>query len=512
VGSDEADLSVSVSMPSDIALPPERSDAAVEQGRGVAISFIDRYALHRRGRSQITSKILAARIASFEFLGIVIAAIAAKWVYVDFYLGATQWMPSILALGLCLGCVVYVFYSELNLYDASAIGGPSLQVGKLLGGLTLSFLVLIGILYLLKLAEDFSRGWMLLWFALTVVIVCTVRSGALRYVRSLKSAHRMRERIAIVGKGNAAERLRSKLHRHADLEVVGVYDDPLDIEDQYAGSAGRGVSSLFEQARIGEVDQIIIALPKLEQAEVKRALRHLAILSIDLYLWTDATPILAPVLGWRNVGDLQLQLVAPKPLAEGGQLVKSGFDFVVALAALLLLAPVFALIALAVKADSPGPVFFRQRRFGRNRQIFSIYKFRTMTVMEDGPSIKQAEKNDVRVTRIGRFLRRNSLDELPQLLNVLKGEMSLVGPRPHALVHDKQYAPQIEHYTWRHRVKPGMTGWAQVNGLRGETKVNDDMRRRMEHDLHYIENWSVWLDFEILFRTVLTVLAKSAAY
>jgi putative colanic acid biosynthesis UDP-glucose lipid carrier transferase len=418
-----------------------------------------------------------------------------------------------LVVGSCLGCLVHVFYCGLDLYDANVIGGQSIQVGKLLGGLALSFLVLIGILYLLKLAEDSSRGWMLLWFALSIVGVCTVRVAALRYMRSARSTCRMRERIAIVGTDDTAERLRSKLRGHADLEVVGVYDDPSDFEEEPCGPPrGRGLSSLIERARNGAVDHIIIALPKLEQSEVKRALDRLAILSIDLYLWTDAAPILAPVLGWRDVGDVQLQLVAPKPLAERAQLVKSGFDFVIALAALLLLAPVFALIALAVKADSPGPVFFRQRRFGRNLQIFSIYKFRTMTVMEDGPSIKQAEKNDVRVTRIGRFLRRNSLDELPQLLNVLKGEMSLVGPRPHALIHDRQYAPQIEHYTWRHRVKPGMTGWAQVNGLRGETKVSDDMRRRMEHDLHYIENWSIWLDFEILFRTALTVLAKSAAY
>lgn len=501
-------------MPSDIVVPPERTEAAIDQNDVSEISLIDRYMPRRReGLTRLTSKTVAARIACFECLGVVVAAVIAKWIYLDAYLGEAQSMLPIVVLGLCLGCVVYVFYSEFNLYDASAISDPSLQVGKLLGGLTLSFLVLIGILYLLKLAEDFSRGWMLLWFALTVINVCTVRSAALRYVRSLRSVHRMRERIAIVGTDNAAERLRSKLRDYADFEVVGVYGDPLDFEEQScAEPAGRGISSLIERARFGEVDQIIIALPDLEQDLVKKAIERLAILSIDLYLWTDATPILAPVHGWRHVGDVQLQLVASRPLAERAQLVKSGFDFLVALTAFLLLVPVFALIALAVKVDSPGPILFRQRRFGRNLRIFSIYKFRTMTVTEDDTSIKQAEKNDVRITSVGRFLRRNSLDELPQLLNVLKGEMSLVGPRPHALIHDRQYAPQIEHYTWRHRVKPGITGWAQVNGFRGETKANDDMRRRMEHDLHYIENWSIWLDLEILFRTVPTILSKCAAY
>ncbi len=260
------------------------------------------------------------------------------------------------------------------------------------------------------------------------------------------------------------------------------------------------------------MDQIVIALPKLKHKQVKKALERLAVLSIDLFLWTDAAPSLAHVHGWRNVGDAHLQLVVPKPLVDRAGLVKGGFDFIVSLTALVVLAPVFALIALAIKFDSSGPVLFRQRRFGRNLRVFSICKFRTMTVMEDDASIRQAQKDDVRVTRVGRFLRRNSLDELPQLLNVLKGEMSLVGPRPHALVHDQEYALQIEHYTWRHRVKPGITGWAQVHGFRGETKAQEDMRKRMEHDLQYIENWSIWLDLEILLRTVPSVLAKKAAY
>ncbi len=478
----------------------------------MAISFIDRYAARQRDRSCFTSRAFTTRIAGFEFLGVVVAAVAAKWAYVALHPGSIQSILPILVLALFLGCVVYASFSELNLYDSSAIGGRSIQVGKLLGGLTLSFLVLIGCLYLLSLVDDFLRGWLLLWFALTVAIVCGIRSAALKYVRSLRSEHRIREHIAIVGKGDAAARLGSTLRENADIEVVGVFNDPSNFEAPNADPAPRGLSSLIDLARIGEVDQIIIALPGLEQDQVKNALERLAILSIDLYLWTEAMPALAAVHGSRKPGDAQLQLVAARPLAESAQLIKRGFDFVVALPALLLLAPVFAVIALAVKLDSPGPVLFRQRRFGRNLQIFSIYKFRTMTVMEDDTTVKQAEKDDVRVTRVGRFLRRNSLDELPQLLNVLKGEMSVVGPRPHALVHDKHFAPQIEHYTWRHRVKPGMTGWAQVHGFRGETKAHEDMCKRLEHDLDYIENWSIWLDLEIVLRTVPTVLAKRAAY
>jgi len=159
-------------------------------------------------------------------------------------------------------------------------------------------------------------------------------------------------------------------------------------------------------------------------------------------------------------------------------------------------------VALAIKIDSPGPVFFRQRRYGQNNSIFRIFKFRTMAVTEDGPTVKQAERDDPRVTRMGRILRRTSIDELPQLLNVLTGDMSIVGPRPHALAHDQLFEQKLDLFSRRRRVRPGLTGWAQVHGFRGETKTTEDIRSRMQHDLYYIDNWSIWLDIEIITRTV----------
>lgn len=181
-------------------------------------------------------------------------------------------------------------------------------------------------------------------------------------------------------------------------------------------------------------------------------------------------------------------------------------DCVIAASGIVVLSPVLALIALAIKLDSPGPVFFRQRRYGQNNLVFRIFKFRTMHVAEDGQHVTQATRGDDRVTRVGRLLRASSLDEVPQLFNVLRGDMSIVGPRPHALIHDKLFEEHLDLFSRRRRVQPGMTGWAQVNGYRGETRTTEDVRARLDHDLYYIENWSIWLDVEIIFRTVLVVL------
>ena len=200
------------------------------------------------------------------------------------------------------------------------------------------------------------------------------------------------------------------------------------------------------------------------------------------------------------------------PLSNVETLTKRAMDIVLASIALVFLAPVFMIIALLIKLDSRGPVFFFQLRHGFNQKPFPIIKFRTMTVTEDGTSIRQATRNDPRVTRIGRFLRRWNIDELPQVVNVLKGEMSIVGPRPHALIHNHEFQNRIALYARRHNVKPGITGWAQVNGYRGQTDTDDKMRGRVEHDLYYIDNWSIWFDIQIILMTVFSRRAFSNAF
>jgi undecaprenyl-phosphate galactose phosphotransferase/putative colanic acid biosynthesis UDP-glucose lipid carrier transferase len=200
------------------------------------------------------------------------------------------------------------------------------------------------------------------------------------------------------------------------------------------------------------------------------------------------------------------------PLSKGNQIAKRIFDLVLASCGLVLFALPAAMICVAIMLDSPGPVIFRQRRKGFNGREFAIYKFRTMTVLEDGPTIRQARRDDPRVTSVGRLLRAASLDEMPQLINVLKGEMSLIGPRPHAIAHDDEYSNTIKKYAFRHHVKPGITGWAQVNGFRGETADVALMNKRIQLDLWYINNWSFWLDLWIMARTCVVVLRPRNAY
>jgi Undecaprenyl-phosphate glucose phosphotransferase len=215
---------------------------------------------------------------------------------------------------------------------------------------------------------------------------------------------------------------------------------------------------------------------------------------------------------YSKVGDIALLQANTRPIKEWSLIFKTLSDYLVASFGLLLAAPLMAAIMLAIKLDSPGPIFFKQRRRGFNQNMFRVWKFRTMSVLEDGDEIRQAAKNDQRVTRVGRFLRRTSLDELPQLLNVLQGHMSIVGPRPHAVEHDDYYETIVSRYASRHRVKPGITGWAQVNGFRGETEIVEKMAKRIEYDLQYMENWSLAFDLKIIVLTLFKGFWHENAY
>jgi putative colanic acid biosynthesis UDP-glucose lipid carrier transferase len=213
-----------------------------------------------------------------------------------------------------------------------------------------------------------------------------------------------------------------------------------------------------------------------------------------------------------NVGGMPVIAICETPFTGFNSLIKRASDMVLAVLILLMLLPVMLAIAIAVKVSSKGPIIFRQRRYGLYGEQIFVYKFRSMTVTEDGTNVVQAKKNDQRITKVGAFLRKTSLDELPQFINVLQGRMSIVGPRPHAVAHNEQYRKLIKGYMLRHKAKPGITGWAQVNGLRGETETLDKMEARIRYDLDYLRSWSVWLDLWIIIRTVRVVLARENAH
>ena len=271
-------------------------------------------------------------------------------------------------------------------------------------------------------------------------------------------------------------------------------------------------SEAIDFVRRHNVQAVYIALPLSKQQRIVDLLEGLKDTAASVYFVPDlfAFDLLQPRI--VDIGGIPAYSICDTPLQGMCGLHKRAIDVLLALTGLLLLSPLMLMIAMAVRLSSAGPVLFRQRRYGLNGEEFTVYKFRSMTATTAGASLAQVTRQDARVTAVGRFLRRTSLDELPQLLNVLEGSMSIVGPRPHAVAHNELYRRLIGGYMIRHKVRPGITGWAQVNGLRGETETVDKMRRRVEHDIEYLRNWSVWLDVKIILKTLLTVLSDKSAY
>jgi Undecaprenyl-phosphate glucose phosphotransferase len=304
------------------------------------------------------------------------------------------------------------------------------------------------------------------------------------------------------------------------LRVVGVFDDRADSRspDVVAGYPKLGgVDDLVEYARRTKLDLVIFTLPISAETRLLQMLSKLWILPLDIRLSAHTSKLRLRPRSYSYIGSVPVLDVFDKPIADWDLVLKSAFDRLVGALLLVLLSPVFLVTALAVRLDSRGPVFFRQKRYGFNNELIEVFKFRSMYVEQsDATAARLVTKDDPRVTRVGRFIRKTSIDELPQLLNVvLKGDLSLVGPRPHALhakAENRLYDQVVDGYFARHKVKPGITGWAQINGWRGETDTSEKIQRRVEHDLYYIENWSVFFDMYILAATPFALLKSENAY
>ena len=332
----------------------------------------------------------------------------------------------------------------------------------------------------------------------------------------LLSQHGLRRAI-VVGMNEQgvelARRIRS--NPYSDIELVGFFDDRTAERLPLAGKEwqllGR-ISELAEYAKANRIHLIYLSLPMTTQQRILNVLDDLRDTTASVYFVPDffVTDLIQGRMG--QVCNMPVVSVCETPFTGTNGLIKRASDIVISLMILTLISPILLVIALAVKFTSPGPVIFKQRRYGLNGEEIIVYKFRSMTVCEDGGNIQQAQKNDKRVTRIGGFLRKSSLDELPQFINVLQGRMSIVGPRPHAVAHNELYRKLIKGYMVRHKVKPGITGWAQVNGLRGETETLDKMQARIEYDLDYLRHWSLGLDIKIILMTVGVVFKDQYAY
>jgi Undecaprenyl-phosphate glucose phosphotransferase len=424
---------------------------------------------------------------------VVVSAAVAKLLYIAFFLESRQDHQPYLLAGLAGGIVLHYMLRMRGLHERDAYLGWRRRLGEFLMTIGLSFLVLIALAYLLKISADYSRGWLLTWLTLVSITLLLSRPASASLLRWLASTGYTARRIAVVASGATGLRLAERLRQAAGVRVVGVFDE---IGKDGQGKPRASIADLISIGQRNQIDEVVVALCNAPQPQTARLIDELSVLPVDV--WLCPAEFDMPILGTSRLGALSLLQVKPKPIRDWGYVLKLTLDYVLGAISLVLFAPLMLAVALAIKLDSPGPVLFKQRRHGYNHRLIHVYKFRTMRVAEDGAVVVQARKDDDRVTRIGKFLRRTSIDELPQLFNVLKGEMSLVGPRPHAVAHNQLYCARLERYANRHCVKPGMTGWAQIHGFRGPTEDPEKMRKRVQMDLYYIENWSISLDLKII--------------
>lgn len=381
--------------------------------------------------------------------------------------------------------------------------------------------VILGLLllaYITKTSEVYSRRVILSWFALTPLLLTFWRMMMQLVLGYMRERGINTRKVAIVGAREVgADVARTILESPwMGMRPIGFFDDrkpagSRPLADEPVQVIGN-LDALVKKAREGQVDLIYITLPLRAEDRIRQLLTKLSDTTASVYIVPDFFVSDLMNASWSNIGDLPTVGIFETPFYGVDGWLKRLEDFVFASVILLVVAIPMALIALGIKFSSPGPAIFKQRRYGLHGNYIEVWKFRTMQVCEDGNEIQQAQRCDNRVTPFGAFLRKTSLDELPQFINVLQGSMSIVGPRPHAVVHNEQYRKLINGYMLRHKVKPGITGLAQVSGWRGGTDTLDKMQRRVEYDLAYIRNWSLWLDVKIIFLTIFRGFSGKNAY
>jgi putative colanic acid biosynthesis UDP-glucose lipid carrier transferase len=410
----------------------------------------------------------------------------------------------------------YLLFGELELY--ASWRGRSMSEMFLRLGASWALVLLIGLFFsfLIHHVGNVSRLWLFYWYSTGLTLLVLYRVAIYCSLRLLRAKGVNTKKVVIVGYGSTGQ----EMHRRAvdqdwtGYEVKAVHADPKDAEKITDPRIVRidTLEEIHDYVVANEVHEIWITLPLVASPKLQELQYLLRNALVDIRWVPD---VLGLQMLSRKMGNfLGLPAVdLNQPISSGfNGILKDIFDKVFAAVALILLAPLFAVIAVCIKCSSPGPVFFKQPRLGLNGKKFNVYKFRSMKVHQESGVVTQATKHDSRITPIGGFLRRTSLDELPQFINVLLGDMSVVGPRPHALQHNEMYKGVLELYMLRHRVKPGITGWAQIHGHRGETDTVDKMAKRVQFDLHYIQNWSLWMDIQIIIWTAFKGWTGKNAY
>ena len=466
------------------------------------------------------SPIVIAGIARFvEFCLIAAIGLAA---YASYVLPANSfgWYYPMAIFGVA-ACSILAFQTA-GIYRMRSFRSRSRQYARLVAAWLIVFLLLSAGIFLGKLQDEFSRVWLLSFFSLGLAAVAGFRMAFFSLIRLWAREGRLTRRTVIVGGGELGEALTRQFKdlRGSDVRIIGLFDDRNDERspNTIGGQRKLGtVDDLVEFARRTRIDLVIFSLPISAETRILEMLQKLWVLPVDIRLAAHTNKLQFRPRSYSYLGSVPVLDVFDRPIADWDIVMKWLFDKIVGGLILLAAAPVMALVALAIKLDSRGPVLFKQKRYGFNNELIEIYKFRSMyTEQTDAMASKLVTRDDPRVTRVGRFIRKTSVDELPQLFNVvLKGNLSLVGPRPHAVnaqAAQRRYDEAVDGYFARHRVKPGITGWAQINGWRGETDTAEKIQARVEHDLYYIENWSLLLDIYILARTPFALLSTENAY
>jgi len=376
--------------------------------------------------------------------------------------------------------------------------------------------ILLFLGYTTKTSEIFSRSVLLSWAVSVPVVLCITHISVRLVLRQFRASGRNSRSAVIAGVREVSCHLAEQLGEdpYLGIELHGFFDNCSSVNPKkLQGKPLLGtLDDLPEYVRQHRIDVVYVSLTMENEATVASLMGGLKDTTACVYFVPNIFLFNLMQARAHEINGIPLLAVWEIPFSDLQSLAKRAIDIAVASLALICLAPVMIPIAIGVKLSSPGPILFKQRRYGLNGREIIVYKFRSMKVMEDGDTVQQAKRNDDRITKIGAFLRRTSLDELPQFINVLQGRMSIVGPRPHAVAHNEQYRKLISGYMLRHKVKPGITGWAQIHGFRGETDTLDKMQKRIEYDLQYLKNWSLGLDLKIIFRTALVFFHSHNAY
>jgi putative colanic acid biosysnthesis UDP-glucose lipid carrier transferase len=406
-------------------------------------------------------------------------------------------------------------FGELNLFRSWREAQLGASVRDILFAWLIVFAILLFLGYATKFSSFFSRRVLLSWFVLSPLALAASQF-CVRYVLLKMGATRLVRSAVIVGAGRLGVHFAREIEADSfqSMRIKGFFDDR--APERLPGSDKSVLSGKLEDlpqfVKQNKIHTIYITLPMSAQPRTLKLLDALKDTTASIYFVPDVFVFNLLQAHLDRVGKIPVIAVCETPFTGLNGLIKRFCDIVIAMLMLVLLAPLMLAIAIGVRLSSSGPIVFKQRRYGLDGREIVVYKFRSMTVCEDGAVVAQARKEDERVTRFGAFLRRTSLDELPQFFNVLQGRMSIVGPRPHAVAHNEQYRKLIKGYMLRHKVKPGITGWAQIHGLRGETETVDKMHARIEYDLDYLKQWSVFLDLWIMLRTVGLIYRDSAAH